>query len=76
MNTHGQQRDISHKVYGKSHIPKILASRAPTLDIGAYRAVAEVFPARTNDYVLNELIDWYAILLCIMTSSPHILFAL
>jgi hypothetical protein len=46
------------KLYSKNHIPSLLARYAPHLDPDGYVAAATVFPMRTNDYVVEELIDW------------------
>ena len=51
-------RKLTYQLYTKSHIPRLLQQRAPLLNASAYRAAAEVFPMRVNDYVVDNLIDW------------------
>lgn len=47
------------RLHTKSHIPALFEHYAPRLDAVAYRAAAEVFPMRVNNYVLRNLINWF-----------------
>jgi hypothetical protein len=47
------------RLHTKSHIPALFEHYAPRLDAAAYRAAAEVFPMRVNNYVVQNLIDWF-----------------
>lgn len=47
------------RLYTKSHIASLFARYAPSLDPVAYLAAAQVFPMRANNYVVEDLIDWY-----------------
>lgn len=47
------------RLYTKSHVASLFARYAPSLDPVAYLAAAQVFPMRANNYVVEDLIDWY-----------------
>lgn len=47
------------RLYTKSHLASLFARYAPSLDPVAYLAAAQVFPMRANNYVVEDLIDWY-----------------
>ena len=47
------------RLYTKSHIASLFQRYAPSLDPVAYLAAAQVFPMRANNYVLEDLIDWF-----------------
>jgi len=46
------------KLYSKSHIQLLFERHAPHLDPLGYVAAATVFPMRTNNYVVEQVIDW------------------
>ncbi|XP_013405809.1 uncharacterized protein LOC106170480 isoform X2 [Lingula anatina] len=57
-----QPRD--YKLYSKSHIPGILNTyleNRTDLDPLSYVAAASVLPMRTNNYVVEDLIDWSSV---------------
>jgi hypothetical protein len=45
--------------YNKSGLAELLRVRAPHLDYRPYLAASHVFPMRMNNYVVDNLIDWY-----------------
>jgi hypothetical protein len=45
-------------IHGKSDIRVLLEQNAPYLDWRSYQAAGEVFPTRTNTYILNNHINW------------------
>ena len=47
------------RLYTKSHVASLFARYAPSLDPVAYLAAAQVFPMRANNYVVEDLVDWY-----------------
>ena len=55
------------RLYTKSHLASLFTRYAPSLDPVAYLAAAQVFPMRANNYVVEDLIDWYVghLFLCI-----------
>lgn len=46
------------KLYTKSLIKDLMAKRMPGVDHRPYTAVSSVIPMRSNNYVVDELIDW------------------
>jgi len=48
------------KNYTKSHIKDIFKRHCPEkkLDLDKYKAITSIIPFRTNNYVVEELIDW------------------
>jgi len=48
----------TYKLYSRNHIQALFERHAPHLDPLGYIAAATVFPMRTNNYVVEEVIDW------------------
>ena len=50
---------MKYRVYARHNFQKIPALRKASQEqIQAIKIVSEVFPFKTNNYVVNELIDW------------------
>ena len=47
------------RLFTKSRIRDIFSRFAPRMDAMPYLAAAHVLPMRVNNYVLENLIDWY-----------------
>jgi hypothetical protein len=47
------------QLFSKSRIGDIFARYCPTLDPEPHHVAAQVFPMRVNNYVLENLIDWF-----------------
>ena len=50
---------LPFRLYTKSHIAELFERYAPHLDARLFVAAAHVFPMRVNNYVAENLIDWY-----------------
>jgi hypothetical protein len=57
---HNRPEAMTFKLFTKGHISTLFARYAPWLDPVPYISAAEVLPMRVNNYVVENLIDWYA----------------
>lgn len=52
------QPPLEYRMISTSGIHRLLAERAPYLNVEDYKAAAHIFPMRANNYVVEQLIDW------------------
>jgi hypothetical protein len=63
---------LPFRLYTKSHIDKLFERYAPHLDARLFVAAAHVFPMRVNNYVAENLIDWYVeVVIFLMVAIRH-----
>jgi hypothetical protein len=64
-----------YKQYNKSALKELFRTHAPHLDYRPYLAASHVFPMRANNYVVDNLIDWYILLFSLLHCTSIVSFS-